>query len=289
MDDIVLQLLKDSSCKMAEIVRSFSVSSLSIANPDYNCTPDIVGLSHAVENWAIASPEKEAIIFGHLSNGYMKVRDRITYLSLNSRANQLAHHLSQHGVRQNHLVCIMMDKSVELYVAILAVLKLGSGYLPLVPETPVQRVKMILQDAEVAVCICDSGSLDSIQRAHDSIITNLSSTDLSTYPESNLKTPYNGSHIAYAVFTSGSTGTPKGVLVTQQNLMSNLRHLSGLYPASSQSRILQSCSQAFDVSVFEIFFAWHIGMSLCTATKEDLFRDFEASINALVLRLLWQL
>ena len=281
IDDIVLQLLKDSSCKMAEIVRSFSVSSLSIANPDYNCTPDIVGLSHAVENWAIASPEKEAIIFGHLSNGYMKVRDRITYLSLNSRANQLAHHLSQHGVRQNHLVCIMMDKSVELYVAILAVLKLGSGYLPLVPETPVQRVKMILQDAEVAVCICDSGSLDSIQRAHDSIITNLSSTDLSTYPESNLKTPYNGSHIAYAVFTSGSTGTPKGVLVTQQNLMSNLRHLSGLYPASSQSRILQSCSQAFDVSVFEIFFAWHIGMSLCTATKEDLFRDFEASINAL--------
>ena len=281
MDDIVLQLLKDSSCKMAEIVRSFSVSSLSIANPDYNCTPDIVGLSHAVENWAIASPEKEAIIFGHLSNGYMKVRDRITYLSLNSRANQLAHHLSQHGVRQNHLVCIMMDKSVDLYVAILAVLKLGSGYLPLVPETPVQRVKMILKDAEVAVCICDSGSLDSIQRAHDSIITNLSSTDLSTYPESNLKTPYNGSHIAYAVFTSGSTGTPKGVLVTQQNLMSNLRHLSGLYPASSQSRILQSCSQAFDVSVFEIFFAWHIGMSLCTATKEDLFRDFEASINAL--------
>ena len=63
--------------------------------------------------------------------------------------------------------------------------------------------------------------------------------------------------------------------------MSNLRHLSGLYPASSQSRILQSCSQAFDVSVFEIFFAWHVGMSLCTATKEDLFRDFEASINAL--------
>lgn len=281
VDDIVLKLLNDSSCKMAEVIHSFSVSSLSIANPDYKCTPDDAGLSHAVENWAVTSPEREAIIFGHLSNGNMKVRDRITYLGLNNRANQLAHHLSQHGVRQDHLVCIMMDKSVDLYVAILAVLKLGSGYLPLVPETPIQRVKMILQDAEVAVCISDSGSLDLIQRAHDSTIINLGSTDLSTYSESNPKTPYNGSQMAYAVFTSGSTGTPKGVLVTQQNLMSNLRHLSGLYPASSQSRILQSCSQAFDVSVFEIFFAWHVGMSLCTATKEDLFRDFEASINAL--------
>jgi amino acid adenylation domain-containing protein len=281
VDEIVLKLLDDSSCKMAEALRSFSIPSLSIANPDYNCTPGGVGLSHAVENWAIASPETEAIIFGHISDGNMKIKDKITYLGLNSRANQLAHHLSRHGVRQNHLVCIMMEKSVDLYVAILAVLKLGSGYLPLVPETPVQRVKMILQDAEVAVCISDSGSLKLLQRSHDSHIINLSSTDLSVYSESNPKTPYNGSHIAYAVFTSGSTGTPKGVLVTQQNLMSNLRYLSGLYPASSQSRILQSCSQAFDVSVFEIFFAWHVGMSLCTATKEDLFRDFEASINAL--------
>ncbi|KAG9207043.1 hypothetical protein G6514_000334 [Epicoccum nigrum] len=281
IDDIVIKLLDDSSCKMIEVIRSFSVSSLSIANPDYECTPDDVSLAHAVENWATASPEKEAIVFGHISNGSMKVRDRITYLGLNNRANQLAHHLSQHGVRQDQLVCIMMDKSIDLYVAILAVSKLGSGYLPLVPETPVQRVKTILQDAGVAVCISDSGSLDSLQRAHDSTIINLSSTDLSIYSETDLKTPYNGLHIAYAVFTSGSTGTPKGVLVTQQNLMSNLRHLSGIYPASSESRILQSCSQAFDVSVFEIFFAWHVGMSICTAKKEDLFRDFEASITAL--------
>ncbi|KAF2997647.1 nrps [Curvularia kusanoi] len=281
IDDIVLKFLSDDSCMMVNLAQSFTTSSLSIANPDWQRAPDDMCLSHAVEKWAMISPEKEAIIFGHVSDGSMKVRDTVTYMDLNKRANQLAHFLSEHGVGPDHLVCIMMEKSVDLYVAILAVLKLGAGYLPLVPDTPVERVKTILQDAQVALCVSDSLSLEPLQKAYHGTVVDLGSTNLSSCSETNLGTAYNGSHIAYAVFTSGSTGTPKGVLVTQQNLMSNLRFLSDLYPSSPHSRMLQSCSQAFDVSVFEIFYAWHIGIALCTATKEDMFRDFEASINAL--------
>jgi non-ribosomal peptide synthetase component F len=83
------------------------------------------------------------------------------------------------------------------------------------------------------------------------------------------------------VFTSGSTGTPKGVLVTQENLMSNIEYLSGIYPHSASSRLLQSSSQAFDLSVFEIFFSWHVGITLCTAKKDDLFYDLEGAISQL--------
>lgn len=281
VDEIVIKLLEDSNCTMTEVARSFTDSSLSIANPDYHHTCDDVSLSHAVETWAITSPEKEAIIFGHVSNGALRLKNSMTYSSLNTRANQLARLLSETGVGQDQLICIMMEKSIDLYVAILAVLKLGSGYLPLVPDAPVERVKTILHDAGVVLCITDSTGIYPLKRSYDGKIIDLSSTVLSTYSEDNVNTPYNGSHIAYAVFTSGSTGTPKGVLVTQKNLLSNLRFLSGLYPASPDSRMLQSCSQAFDVSVFEIFYAWHVGMSLCTATKDDLFRDFEASINSL--------
>ena len=281
IDEVVTKFLDDTTCTIADVGRCFTTSSLSIANPEYRQSCDNVSLSHAVETWANTSPEKEAVIFGHVSYGAMKVKDTITYLSLNSRANQLAHLLSEHGVGQDHLVCIMMEKSVDFYVAVLAVLKLGSGYLPLVPDTPAERVGTILRDADVALCISDSLGLQPLRGSFSGTIIDLGSTDLSTYSRDNLNTPYDGSHIAYAVFTSGSTGTPKGVLVTQRNLMSNLMFLSGLYPASPGSRMLQSCSQAFDVSVFEIFYAWHMGMSLCTATKEDLFRDFEASINEL--------
>lgn len=281
IDQVVAKLLEDADCTVADLGRNFTPSCLSIANPDYRRDCGDVSLSNAVETWASISPEKKAIIFGHVSDGTMQIKEAITYSNLNTRANQLAHLLFEQGVGQDHLVCIMMEKSLDLYVAILAVLKLGSGYLPLVPDTPTDRVSAILTDAKVTLCVSDSSSLRKLHSSFIGTIIDLDSIDLSHYSKSNLDTPYDGSHIAYAVFTSGSTGTPKGVLVTQQNLMSNIKFLSGLYPASPGSRMLQSCSQAFDVSVFEIFYAWHMGMSLCTATKEDLFRDFEASINNL--------
>ncbi|KAJ4993057.1 peptide synthetase [Stagonosporopsis vannaccii] len=281
VDQVVKKLMDDSDCSVADLGRNFTASCLSIANPDYRLDVGHVSLSNAVETWANITPEKEAVVFGQVSEGTLEVKKTITYSNLNTRANQLAHLLSERGVGQDHLVCIMMEKSLDLYVAILAVLKLGSGYLPLVPETPVDRINTILRDAKVTLCISDSLCIRQLRRSSSGTIIDLNSTELSQYPEHNLDTPYNGSHIAYAVFTSGSTGTPKGVLVTQHNLMSNIKFLSGLYPASADSRMLQSCSQAFDVSVFEIFYAWHMGMSLCTATKEDMFRDFEASINNL--------
>ncbi|KAF9697365.1 hypothetical protein EKO04_005054 [Ascochyta lentis] len=281
IDEVVNKFLDDTSCSMTDIGHCFAASSLSVANPDFRRGSYDTSLSHAVETWAATSPDKEAVVFGHVFNGSMTVKDSITYSNLNSRANQLARLLKQHDVGPDQLVCIMMEKSVNLYVAILAVVKLGSGYLPLVPDTPFDRVGAILKEAQVAACLSDSFGLQSLRENFSGVIIDLDSTDLSNFPSNNLHTPYDGSHLAYAVFTSGSTGTPKGVLVTQQNLMSNLEFLSGLYPASTESRMLQSCSQAFDVSVFEIFYTWHIGMSLCTATKEDLFRDFEASINDL--------
>ncbi|KAF3051041.1 nrps [Didymella keratinophila] len=281
IDEVVGVFLGDGSCTVADIGRCFTPSSLSVANADYRHSNDNASLSHAVETWAYEIPDKEAIVFGHVSDGIMRVKNTLTYSSLNQRANQLARFLAKHGVGQDHLVCIMMEKSVDLYVAILAVLKLGSGYLPLVPDTPVERVNTILKDAQVMVCVSDSNTSHSLQQVFVGTIIDLSASDLSAFPGHDLNTPYNGSHIAYAVFTSGSTGTPKGVLVTQKNLMSNLKFLAGLYPASKESRMLQSCSQAFDVSVFEIFYAWHVGMTLCTAVKEDMFRDFEEAINTL--------
>jgi non-ribosomal peptide synthetase component F len=71
------------------------------------------------------------------------------------------------------------------------------------------------------------------------------------------------------------------VLVTQENLLSNLDVLEELYPATEKSRLLQSCSQSFDVSVFEIFFTWRIGACLCSTVKDVLYRDIENAIRVL--------
>jgi amino acid adenylation domain-containing protein len=277
IDEVVELFLSDIDGDVARIKQCFTAPSLSIANPTPSQRVIEHGPSYAVEQWASRDPNRKAITLGHVVKGVMEIKE-VSYGTLNSRANQFARVLQQHGVSNDQLVAIIMEKSVDLYVSILAVLKLRCGYLPLVPDTPIDRLKTILADAEVAVCVSESSAL---RQSLSIDLVEFDLAELASYPVGNLDIPYNGQHLAYAVFTSGSTGKPKGVLVTQENLMSNLQYLSTIYPYSTESRLLQSCSQAFDVSVFEIFFSWYVGICLCTARKDDLFRDFEAAINRL--------
>lgn len=281
VDELVTYFIQAMDSQMSDVGKCFSLNSLSIANPSPTSIPQDHGPAYTVERWASEAPEKKALIFGSRHNGVLKITKELTYAELNMRANQLAHHLLELGVGNDELVCVLLDKSPRLYVSILAVLKVGCGYLPIVPDSPPERTKTILEDAAVRICLSETASSSSIRNVTSYNILDLDTLDLSGCPTNNPDIAYTPSNLAYAVFTSGSTGTPKGVLVTQDNLMNNLAYLHSIYPTSYESRLLQVCSQAFDVSVFEIFFAWYAGMGLCAATKDDMFRDLEDSISVL--------
>ncbi|KAF1953666.1 hypothetical protein CC80DRAFT_419903 [Byssothecium circinans] len=280
IDHVVTYFLSHINSRVCDIAGCFSPNITSIANPAPRRVLFQRGPAHAVEEWAARAPKKDALVLGAVVDGVMQAGETLTYASLNARANQLACTLIEHGVGKDQLLCIIMDKCIDLYVSILAALKVGCGYLPITPDTPLERVRRILADAEVDICISNSLVSDGLPR-DECIVLELDKLDLLHCSDQNLEIPYDGSHLAYAIFTSGSTGNPKGVLITQDNLMSNLEYLSSLYPISSDSRLLQCCSQGFDVSVFEIFFSWYVGITLCTATKTDLFYDFGAAINSL--------
>jgi amino acid adenylation domain-containing protein len=281
LDDLVEHFLHQAHESLSTAGQCFAAPYLSIANPSPERKQFQHGPAFAVERWATETPEKEALVLGTIINGNMRIAKQLSYAELNREANQLAHVLLERGVGADELICVLLDKSIELYVSILAVLKTGCGYLPIVPESPPERIKMILEDANIKLCITKTPMSALFQGLDSCAVLDLHTLDQSKYPTGDTDIEYNGSHLAYAVFTSGSTGTPKGVLVTQDNLMSNLDYLFGLYPTSPNSRLLQACSQAFDVSVFEIFFTWYAGMCLCTAVKDDLFQDMERSINVL--------
>ncbi|KAI4959789.1 NRPS [Alternaria arbusti] len=281
IDEIVNLLLSNANHGIDAMKRCFTTPSLSIANPTPRQQTIEHGPAHAIEQWALKDPRRSALKFARVRRGVVEVEEVATYGLLNTRANQFARVLADHGVGDDQLVCIMMEKSIDLYICILAVLKLGCGYLPIVPDTPIDRVRSILDDAQVTVCVSDTTTATSVRNHLLVDIIEFNTPQLAKQFDQNLDVPYSGQHLAYAVFTSGSTGAPKGVLVTQDNLMSNLEYLSTIYPVHAGSCLLQSCSQAFDVSVFEIFFSWHVGICLCTATKDDLFHDFEAAINCL--------
>lgn len=264
---------------LPDTVFSNDLLSIENAKPVIDLPPG--SLTSPIELMAIDFPDKVAIEFANsIGHDHLEVA-QVTYAELNFQANRIAHYLISRKVLPDELVCICLEKSAELYISILGAFKTGAGYLPVTPETPADRLRHIISDSNVKVVLTHSSlarPFDALKLSHLILIDRL---DLSVLSSENPGVSFESENLAYCVFTSGSTGTPKGVLVTQGNLLSNLQALAELYPHAPQSKLLQSCSQAFDVSVFEIFFAWYIGACLCSAVKDVLFRDIELAIRTL--------
>ena len=232
-----------------DICHRLPSSLLSISNAEYEGQTDLPSLASTVENVAETDPDRLAVEFLHSQdpNGTMKV-EGVTYHQLNSQANRLAHLLLDVGVQQGDLVAILLDKSVELYISILAVFKVGAGYIPLTPQSPSQRIHSILSESRPRVCV--SSALLRQQHGMAAVgplrIVELAAGTTQGYPDSNLPIIAKGTDVAYAVFTSGSTGIPKGVLVPHSNVQSNIAVLSEIYPSPLGSKMLQACSHGFD-------------------------------------------
>ncbi len=271
-------ILRSPEADMASIRGCFPPTCLSSYNmrpTTFNGCPDI---ATAVQLIASKIPQNLALCFAKaISNDQIEC-DRVSYEELNKVANQIARLLKDLGASEGDVVSIIMEKSVLLYAGILGHSQAGCAYLPLLPGTPIARIGLILEQAGVRTCLADSGTQLALRHLSGNII-DVTSVDLSSYADSSIEIHPKPSRIANVVYTSGSTGTPKGVCVTQLNIMSNLDVLSKIYPVKDTSRLLQSCSQAFDVSVFEIFFAWTQGMCLCSAVNDVLFDDLENAIR----------
>ncbi|KAG9237778.1 peptide synthetase [Amylocarpus encephaloides] len=254
---------------------------LSIENPYPEMAPSPHTLTSTVEEIAEIDPSRTAINFVRITESGDLKSDCTSYSELNTHANKMAHWLLSKNVLPDELVCICMEKSADLYTSILATAKAGAGYLPLTHDIPEERLRYIIDEANIRIVLADSSSRHMFRKVSTTMVILVDEFDFSEYSSRNIPPKSGPNDISYCVFTSGSTGTPKGVLVTQDNLLSNLDTLEELYPADRHSRLLQSCSHAFDVSVFEIFFTWRIGGCICAAVKDVIFRDIEQVIRKL--------
>ncbi|KAI1429723.1 putative non-ribosomal peptide synthetase [Xylaria sp. FL1777] len=261
------------------IPRCFPFESLSHFNRNPRTIETYSNLPETVENSASRYPSAAALCFAPSIGPLVMNSTSLSYHDLNSKANQIARHLQQCGLTSNGVIAIVMDKSPLLYCSILGILKTGCAYLPILPSTPYERVKIILDQAEPCLCVVDTMSSSLILGRESPKVINLEAVVLTSYSNSNIGIRSGLSDLAYVIYTSGTTGTPKGVAVTNKNILSNISILSGIYPLDPTSRMLQACSQAFDVSVFEIFFAWANGICLCAATNDTLFEDFELAVR----------
>ncbi|KAL1911505.1 hypothetical protein Sste5344_002465 [Sporothrix stenoceras] len=254
----------------------------------FNGCPDLAQL---VQESAKRAPDRPAVCFatsfkeGEKNGGGSFECTILTFDELNRLANRIARCLRQSlSVKTGDTVAIIVDKSPLLYAGILGILKAGCAYLPLLTTTPLARIQTFLEQAGVRCTLSGTKSTSDVSNPNLCPVFDLETADLSLYSDANFDEseaiPVDPARIANIVYTSGSTGVPKGVCVTQLNICSNLDVLSRIYPVSQNGgRLLQSCSQAFDVSVFEIFFSWVYGLCLCSATNDVLFEDLERSIR----------
>ncbi|KAM6480747.1 non-ribosomal peptide synthetase, siderophore synthesis [Trichoderma sp. SZMC 28011] len=261
--------------------REAIITEASVANTSPEKLQDEADLATLFEAVAAKTPEADAICFSKSLSEVPMVADTISYESLNQLSNQIARFLLDQGAEPGQVIAIVIQKSPLLYASILGIVKARCAYLPLLPSTPIERVKDIFGSGNIRHCVVDSASIYTLRDIADVQFLDVESAPLDDFANNNLDIAVDTSRLAYVIYTSGTTGVPKGVAVSQKNIVNNVTYLASVYPSAQRKagRLLQACSQAFDVSVFEIFYTWHAGMCLCAAANDDLFEDLEHSIR----------
>ncbi|KAF9198263.1 hypothetical protein BGZ49_000951, partial [Haplosporangium sp. Z 27] len=187
----------------------------------------------------------------------------ITYRELNARANSLAHHLIDLGVKPDSLVAICVSRSIAVVIALMAVLKAGGAYVPLDPTFASDRLSDILADASPSVLLADKSGLAALNLPDSSSIEvvdpNVLLGDSITNPTVPGLMPH---HLAYVIYTSGSTGKPKGVMIEHRGVVNLAITRPAVFGVGPSSRVLQFFSFSFDGSVHDIWSALCSGGSL---------------------------
>jgi len=241
---------------------------------DFNPVEDVVSAENVIELFtrqALAKSQEIAIIAGEQS---------LSYEELDHRSNQLAHHLNNKGAKAGDLIAICMERSAEMLVGMLAIIKVGAAYVPIDPAYPTDRINYIFNDAQTKIVLSnsDSQSLLDNRTAVEAILLDEEWETIAQESKVWNNPPLSKEDLAYIIYTSGSTGNPKGVMITHGNLSAFLHWCLDEFKQDDFEVVYGVTSICFDLSVYEIFFTLCAGkrlkllasgLSISEALKED--------------------
>ncbi len=190
------------------------------------------------------TPEATAVICGE---------DQLTYRELNQQANQLAHHLRKLGVGPGVLVGICMERSLDMVVSLLAILKASGAYVPLDSDYPRERLAFMLEDTNSPVLLTQSALRERLPSSQVQVVCIDTDRPLMAQEATGNPTPETRpENLAYVMYTSGSTGQPKGVMVEHRSVVRLVRGTNYAHFGPNEV-ILQLATVSFDASTFEIW------------------------------------
>ena len=191
--------------------------------------------------------------------------ERLTYKELDARADELAGRLSRLGAAPNTLVVVCMERSLEMVVALYAVLMSGAAYVPVDPEYPTERIAFMLADTAAPILLTQERLLDRVQGTAATVIP----VDVAPTPDvtsSRAALSRAGlDDLAYVIYTSGSTGQPKGAMISHRAIANRIFWMQDAFGLTTDDRVLQKTPFSFDVSVWEFFWPLLFGAELVVA------------------------
>ena len=224
------------------------------------------------EAQAERTPDAVAVVFGD---------QLVTYAELNQRANQLGHYLRDRGVGPETRVGILLERSVEMAVTLLAILKDGGAYVAFDPTYPPERLRYMLEDSGVALLLTEQRVMaNQPELGIQSILIDVDKSLVAERDSQNVESDTNPANIVYLVYTSGSTGRPKGILIEHRSLVNAAYAFINKHRMTERDRLLQFASLSFDVAAEEFFAAWLSGSCVVMRPESVMsYADFVALLE----------
>lgn len=234
---------------------------------DFNNTktdyPKDKGIVDLFEEQVEKTPDNIAVVFENQS---------LTYRELNEKANSLAHHLLEHSTTSDKIVGILLNRSLEMIISILAVLKSGKAYIPIDPDYPVDRILYMLEDSNCNLVLSVNEIYKKLNLQTNFINVSLNENAVYNNSTCNLNTKIDSNSLSYIIYTSGSTGKPKGVMLTHKGITNLVNYCNNYieYLKNNVYRAIVSVTTiSFDIFFFESIISLQRGLKLVIANQNQ--------------------
>jgi amino acid adenylation domain-containing protein len=204
------------------------------------------------------TPNNAAVVFEN---------EVLTYRELNEKANQLAKVLREKGARKDSIVGIMVNRSSEMIIGIMSILKAGAAYLPIDPDYPAERIKFMLEDSGAEILLTQK-DLTKGYSFKGKVIT-FQDEELADKSVENLESISSSESLAYVIYTSGSTGQPKGVMLRNKGIVNLLTGMADTVGFSQEITVISITTVSFDIFIFETIIPLLKGCKVIIANKDQ--------------------
>lgn len=267
LENILEDALHDPNKKLSEIQllsEGEKTQLLNEFNDTFHDYPREKLLHQLFEERVEENADKDALVY---------LDKRLTYRQLNQKANQLARLLQEKSVKPDDIVAIYADRSVEVILAMLAVLKAGGSYVPIDPKYPVERISYMLEDSGAKIILGHEYLHKLVEFKGEYL--DLGDESLYQGNVDNLEPSSNSDNLAYIIYTSGSTGKPKGVMIEHHSVVNLVLWHSEFYDIRAEDHCAEFASFSFDASVSQIYSPLTSGSTLHIVSEELRLSPFE--------------